>query len=406
MNKQGPNEENPLHIPQGFRFAATTAGIKASGRADLALVEAPLGAAAAAVFTKNRVVAAPVTVGRANLRKTKGRVRAVLVNAGNANCATGAQGLEASKTSCKALGGALEVAPEFVIPSSTGIIGVPFPTEKLVMALPTLVASRASGETAVREFAKAIMTTDTLQKTASAEFAVGKKKVAVMGVAKGSGMIHPNLATMLVYVFTDIDASPAELQGTLKQAVDQSFNCISVDGDTSTNDTVLLLASGASGVKHGQRGAEKAFTAALQEVCASLAEQIVRDGEGAQHLVRLHIEQAKNVTEARTIARSIANSPLVKTAWAGADPNWGRILSSVGKSGVAVDPAKINVHIGEQQVCKGGMAYPFDEQAAHAYLKQREYDIRVELGRGKATLMFLTCDLTTEYVHINADYST
>jgi len=219
-------------------------------------------------------------------------------------------------------------------------------------------------------------------------------------------MIHPNMATMLVYIFTDLDAGPEELQPALKTAVEPTFNAISVDGDTSTNDTVLLLASGASGVQLGASGVAKKFAEALRAVCASLAEQVVRDGEGAQHLVRLEIVGAKSMEEARTIARSIANSPLVKTAWAGCDPNWGRILSSVGKSGIAVDPSRVNIFFGPQQVCRNGMAHPFEEKTAHEYLKQREYGIRVELGRGRHSLEFLTCDLTVDYVHINADYST
>jgi glutamate N-acetyltransferase/amino-acid N-acetyltransferase len=356
------------------------------------------------MFTRNRVAAAPVVVGRAHLKRNKGRVRAVLVNAGNANCATGAAGVAVAEESCAALGKALEAAPEFVIPSSTGIIGVPLPVEKLVAAVPEVVAGRAGHVDALKAFATAIMTTDTRMKLASAEFAAGKKTVRVAGVCKGSGMIHPNMATMLVYVFTDLEAEPKELQTALKAAVDTTFNAISVDGDTSTNDTVLLLASGASKVKLGS--VEKKFAEALRGVCKSLAEQVVRDGEGAEHLVRLQITGAKSVDEARVIARSIANSPLVKTAWAGCDPNWGRILSSVGKSGVAVDPSKINIYFGPQQVCKGGTAHPFDAQKAHEYLKQREYEIKVELGRGKSALEFLTCDLTVEYVHINADYST
>jgi glutamate N-acetyltransferase/amino-acid N-acetyltransferase len=380
------------------------AGIKASGRTDVALAEAPLGASVAAMFTRNRVAAAPVVVGRAHLKRNKGRVRAVLVNAGNANCATGAAGIAVSEESCVALGKALEAAPEFVIPSSTGIIGVPLPVEKLVAAVPQVVAGRAGDVDALKAFATAIMTTDTRMKLASVEFAAGKKTVRVAGVCKGSGMIHPNMATMLVYVFTDLEAEPKELQTALKAAVDTTFNAISVDGDTSTNDTVLLLASGASKVKLG--AVQKKFAEALRGVCKSLAEQVVRDGEGAEHLVRLQIAGAKSVDEARVIARSIANSPLVKTAWAGCDPNWGRVLSSVGKSGVAVDPAKINIYFGPQQVCKGGTAHPFDAQKAHEYLKQREYEIKVELGRGKSALEFLTCDLTVEYVHINADYST
>jgi glutamate N-acetyltransferase/amino-acid N-acetyltransferase len=402
MNLHGPDE--PVFLPSGFLWSAVKAGIKASGRTDVALAEAPLGASVAAMFTRNRVAAAPVVVGRAHLKRNKGRVRAVLVNAGNANCATGAAGIAVSEESCVALGKALEAAPEFVIPSSTGIIGVPLPVEKLVAAVPQVVAGRAGDVDALKAFATAIMTTDTRMKLASVEFAAGKKTVRVAGVCKGSGMIHPNMATMLVYVFTDLDAEPKELQTALKAAVDTTFNAISVDGDTSTNDTVLLLASGASKVKLG--AVQKKFAEALRGVCKLLAEQVVRDGEGAEHLVRLQIAGAKSVDEARVIARSIANSPLVKTAWAGCDPNWGRILSSVGKSGVAVDPAKINIYFGPQQVCKGGTAHPFDAQKAHEYLKQREYEIKVELGRGKSALEFLTCDLTVEYVHINADYST
>jgi glutamate N-acetyltransferase / amino-acid N-acetyltransferase len=403
MNLHGPDEA--VYLPKGFLWSAVKAGIKASGRPDVALAAAPLGASAAAMFTRNRVVAAPLEVDRKHLRRSKGRVRAVLVNAGNANCATGAQGIAVAEQSCVALGRELEAAPEFILPSSTGIIGVPLPLHKLTAAVPAAVAALADDEAALKAFAAAIMTTDTCMKLASTEFAAGKKTVRIVGACKGSGMIHPNMATMLVYVFTDLDAQPAQLQTALKAAVEPTFNAISVDGDTSTNDTVLLLASGASGVKLGP-GAAKKFTEALRAVCASLAEQVVRDGEGAQHLVRLQIVGAKSMEEARTIARSIANSPLVKTAWAGCDPNWGRILSSVGKSGIAVDPSRVNIHFGPQQVCKNGMAHPFDEKTAHEYLKQREYGIRVELGRGRHSLEFLTCDLTVDYVHINADYST
>jgi glutamate N-acetyltransferase / amino-acid N-acetyltransferase len=394
-----------MNIPGGFRWSAVKAGIKASGRPDLALAEAIHGASAAAVFTTNRVCAAPLVVDRQHLAKTKGRVRALLVNAGNANCATGKPGIAAAEASCKALGYALEAAPEFIFPSSTGIIGVPLPVEKIMAAIPELVRERGGDQASAQAFAEAIMTTDTRVKIATSGFEVNAEKVSVLAMGKGSGMIHPNMATMLIYVFTDMDVAPRELQKQLNDVVSSTFNAISVDGDTSTNDTVLLLASGASGVKLNKKN-ENAFAAALYDVCASMAEQVVRDGEGAKHLVRLNVEQAKSVEEARTIARSIANSPLVKTAWAGSDPNWGRILSSIGKSGVDVDPSKVNIFIGSQQVCKKGMANPFDEKAAHEYLKQPEFEIRVQLGRGKSMLKFLTCDLTTEYVHINADYST
>ena len=257
MNLHGPDE--PVFLPRGFFWSATKAGIKASGRSDVALAEIPMGASAAAMFTRNRVAAAPVEVGRTHLRKNKGRVRAVLVNAGNANCATGEQGIAVAEQSCAALGAALEAAPQFIIPSSTGIIGVPLPVEKLVAAVPAVVAGLADTEEALKSFASAIMTTDTRMKLASTEFSVGKKTVRIAGVCKGSGMIHPNMATMLVYVFTDLDAEPKALPPMLKTAVDSTFNAISVDGDTSTNDTVLLLASGASTVKLAAAAWPKSF---------------------------------------------------------------------------------------------------------------------------------------------------
>jgi glutamate N-acetyltransferase/amino-acid N-acetyltransferase len=404
MKINGP--QDPIFLPQGFRFAAVKAGIKASGKPDLALVEAPAGSAAAATFTRNRVAAAPVLVGRAHLRQSRGRLRAVLVNAGNANSATGRPGLLAAERCCAALGSIIGVPPGSVLPSSTGIIGVPLPVDKVLAALPVLAGQRASGEAALRAFGQAILTTDTRPKLASVAFKVGGKTVSMTGVCKGSGMIHPNMATMLAYIFCDAAASPAALQKHLTAAVDVSFNAISVDGDTSTNDTVVVLASGASGVKLTAPGAAKKFAEALCAVCASLAEQITRDGEGAKHLVRLRVEQARSIDEARAVARSIANSPLVKTAWTGCDPNWGRMLSPVGNCGIAVDPAKVDIHIGEHQVCRKGMAHPFVWKTVHQVLKRPEYTIRVRLGQGKASLEFLTCDLTEEYIRINADYST
>ena len=363
------------------------------------------------MFTRNQVVAAPLTVGRDHLRRSRGVVRAVIVNAGNANCATGVRGLKAAKQVCSELGLRINCAPKHVFPSSTGIIGVPLPMEKILASMPGLVkAATASALTETTkpaglvDFATAIMTTDTRPKLASEEFIYKGKALRVAGVAKGAGMIHPNLATMLVYLFTDVDARLRDLQACLKRAVGPSFNNISIDGDTSTNDTVLLLASGAGGVSLGT--VRKQFEAALQSVCRSLAGQIVADGEGVKHVVRLKIEQARSVSEARKIAKSIANSPLVKTAWAGADPNWGRLLAAIGYAGVTIDPGKINIYLGHQQICRGGTAFPFDQNAAHQHMLQPEYEIRFTLGLGKARLEFLSCDLTTEYVHINADYST
>ena len=395
-----------MSLPKGFLFSATTAGIKASGKPDLALAVAPDGASAAAMFTRNQVVAAPLVVDREHLRRSRGRIHAVIVNSGNANCATGAPGIKAAKATCREVARALNIRPEQVFPSSTGIIGVPLPVEKISVALPALIsAANVKAEPkALDSFATAIMTTDTRMKTASAEVSHQNRVVRIAGVAKGAGMIHPNMATMLVYLFTDVLATPRELQQALKGAADQTFNCMSIDGDTSTNDTALLLASGKSSVQ--LKSVHKEFEDALQQVCGSLAEQIICDGEGVKHVVRLKLEQARNVNEARKIAQTIATSMLTKTAWAGADPNWGRILAAIGRSGVKIKPAKINIFLGEQMVCRNGGSVSFDANRAHQYMSQPQYEIRIRLGLGKARLDFLTCDLTTEYVHINADYST
>jgi glutamate N-acetyltransferase / amino-acid N-acetyltransferase len=391
-------------LPQGFLFAAGAAGIKPSGKPDLALALAPDGANAAAMFTRNQVVAAPLTVGRDHLRASRGRMQALIVNAGNANCATGKQGIQAAKNVCAELAKVFDVDASRIFPSSTGIIGVPLPAEKILAALPGLVVAALPGPEAFDAFAGAIMTTDTRKKTACESFTRRGATVTLAGVAKGAGMIHPNMATMLVYIFTDVAATPAELQRSLRAAVDETFNNISIDGDTSTNDTVLLLASGKSGVP--LKAARKDFERALGKVCNSLARQIVSDGEGVTHVVRLRIEQARTQQEARQVAKTIANSPLVKTAWAGADPNWGRMLAAIGYSGVKINPARINIYLGNQALYRQGSVCPFDANAAHQYMLQDSYDIRIELGTGKAALDFLSCDLTAEYVHINADYST
>ena len=398
--------QQDIYLPAGFSFSSACAGIKASGRPDLALVEACPGTAAAAVFTKNRVVAAPLEVGRAALASTRGRVRAVIVNSGNANCATGKAGIRACQDVCGSLARLLGFRTSEIFPSSTGIIGVPLPVEKIVAKLPELTAARTPARQGIADFARAIMTTDTRPKLASARFHSGKSTVSLLGIAKGAGMIHPQLATMLVYLFTDIAATPAELKRSLHEVCEQTFNCISIDGDTSTNDTVLLLASGGSGVRLKQPSSQRDFARALLPVCQSLAEQIISDGEGVQHVIRLSVEQARNREEARQVARTVAHSLLVKTAWAGADPNWGRILAAAGRSGVALDPAKVSIQIGDQMVCRGGVGCAFDQKRAHQALAQPQCEIRLLLGRGRSSIRFLTTDLTTEYVRINADYST
>jgi glutamate N-acetyltransferase/amino-acid N-acetyltransferase len=395
-----------IHLPKGFSFSAVRAGIKVSGRPDVALAYIPAGASAAALFTKNRVIAAPLIVGKSSLAKSKGGVCAVIVNAGNANCATGKAGVEACKDVCRETAKALGISAEEVFPSSTGIIGVPLPQEKIIAALPGLIANSEAGVEGVKQFAGAIMTTDLRPKVASVKVKAGKSEFSLLGIAKGSGMIHPQMATMLVYLFTDLTAAANELKPLLTTACDQTFNCISVDGDTSTNDTLLLLANGQSGVRLKDAGVAKKFADALLTVCQSLALQVVSDGEGVKHVISLYIDQAKSRDEAMLVAKSIAHSPLVKTAWAGADPNWGRILAAVGYSGAPIETEKVEIWIARQKVFSQGVVQRFNEMEAHRALAQPSCDVRVKLGRGKNSVVFYTTDLTAEYVHINADYST
>jgi len=399
-------------IPAGFQFAAGKAGLKASGRTDFALIVADEAASAAALFTANRVTAAPLVVDKAHLAATGGRVRVVAINAGNANCAAGQAGLDAAYATCAAAAAEFGCRPEEVFPSSTGIIGVPLPVEKLVAALPEVKAGLGAESDHFQQVAQAILTTDLVEKTAFARVMIGGKEVRIAAVGKGSGMIHPRLvphATMLVYILTDAEIEPAVLQGMLEASVELSFNRISVDGDTSTNDTVLLLASGASGVRVdvGITGNAGEFEAALTQVATSLARQIVADGEGVRHVVELRINGAATDAEAVTVAKRIAHSPLVKTAWAGADPNWGRLMAAIGNSDAQIDPDRIDIWFGELRICRdGGRAVEMDVAAAHAYLKQPEFSIRIELNQGEGSCVFWTTDLTAEYVRINADYST
>ena len=354
------------------------------------------------------MVAAPVTVGHEHLHATGGRVKAVLVNAGNANCATGTAGIEVCRKTCIAAAEQFGCLFDEVFPSSTGIIGVPLPAEKVVNALPELGREMGSSPAHAEIFAKAIMTTDTHMKVAQATIEIDGKTVHLFGAAKGAGMIHPQLvpphATMLVYLFTDVAAESAELQAMLEPAAELSFNSISIDGDTSTNDTVLLLASGASGAKLSD-ASRATFQSALDEVCASLAFQIVDDGEGVTHVVELHITGAQTAADAKIVAKAIAHSPLCKTAWSSGDPNWGRLIAAAGYSGVPFEPGRVTIDIGPYRVYDGG-AVPFDKAAVHQHMLQREFTITLALGEGEAECRFLTCDLTVEYVRINADYST
>src|ERR1035437_1915746 len=406
------------NLPRGFVWGAVRAGIKASGNPDVAVAVAPGGAVGAAMYTSNRVVAAPVIVGRRHLLSTGGRVGAVIVNAGNANCATGTPGIEGCIATCVAAAQTFGCIFDEEVPSSTGIIGVPFPAEKVVAAMPALKSAVGSTPEHAEAFARAIMTTDTRVKIATAVVPVDGAEVRIWGAAKGAGMIGPQVgapvgstpaaphATMLVYLFTDIAADVPDLNAALAAAVAPSFNSISIDGDTSTNDTVLLVASGASGVRLS-RELVPAFDAALGEVCQSLAHQIIVDGEGVTHVIPLDIRGAASTDDAILVARTIANSPLCKTAWSSGDPNWGRLLAAAGRSGAIFQPEHVRIWIGAEPVFEYGVRAPaFDEAAAHAAMMQPEYTITIDLGEGDATTRFLTCDLTVEYVHINADYST
>jgi len=400
-------------IPRGFRFGAAKAGLKASGRPDFALIVADAAASAAAAFTANRVIAAPLIIDKENLRTSGGKVRVAAINAGNANCAAGQAGLDAARATCAAAAQVFGCCPEEVFPSSTGVIGVPLPAEKLVAAMPGLAARLGPESDHFLEAAHAILTTDTVEKTAFAHFEITgedgvEREIRIAALGKGSGMIHPQLvphATMLVYILTDAAIEPAGLDLYLRQAIEVSFNRISVDGDTSTNDTVLLLASGASGASIGP--GNPAFQSALTQVCTSLARQIVADGEGVSHVVELRITGTASDADALRVAKAIAHSPLVKAAWAGCDPNWGRLAAAIGYSGAEIDPNRIDITFGELPICRdGGRAPEFDEAAAHAYLSQEEFSISINLHQGDGSCVFWTTDLTAEYIHINADYST
>jgi glutamate N-acetyltransferase/amino-acid N-acetyltransferase len=397
-------------LPLGFRWSSTTAGIKASGKPDVALAVCDGGANAAALFTRNQVVAAPVIVGRRHLAATGGRVTGVLVNAGNANCATGEPGIDACRLSCIAAANQFGCVFDEIFPSSTGIIGVPLPVEKLIAAVPAAAAALGNTDSHAEAFATAILTTDTKLKVAHETITFGDKTVNLWGCCKGAGMIGPNLgpphATMLCYVFTDLGACSEHLEAMLTAAVDASFNSISIDGDTSTNDTVLLLASGHSGVT-AQLDNVPAFQAALTRLCQSLAHDIIDDGEGVTHVVTLEITGAHSDADAKQIARSIAHSPLCKTAWSSGDPNWGRLLAAAGYAGVVFDPAALTIAIAGLPVFAHGVrAAAYDEAATHAAMLAREYTIAIDLGQAEGRCSFITCDLTHEYVSINADYST
>jgi len=395
-------------LPKGFRFAATACGLKKTGALDLAILSSDVPASSAAVFTQNLVVAAPVTLSKKHLNESKGRMRAVVVNAGNANCATGAQGDSASSRTVEEAARRLGLPPCELFICSTGVIGVQLPVEKILRALPMLARNRRPSARSFAELSLAICTTDTRPKTASASFRMSGKRIHLIGCAKGAGMIHPNMATTLAFVATDANISPSLLQRTLRDVTGRTFNAVSVDGDTSTNDTLLVLANGAAGapaIANGSK-AHRQFTTALEEVCGSLAQQIVADGEGAQRVIEIEVRGAKTESAAKKIAETIATSPLVKTAFAGGDPNWGRIFAAAGRSGVKFDPSLVEITMAGIKVLKRGQPLDFNERAASNKLLADHVPIVVHLHAGQSSAKYWTCDFTAEYVRINASYRT
>jgi glutamate N-acetyltransferase / amino-acid N-acetyltransferase len=390
--------------PAGFRAAGVSTGIKArAGALDLALLVSDTPATAAAVFTTNRAQAAPVLVSREHLAATHGVARAVVVNSGCANACTGEAGVQVARDSAREAARLVGCPAEQVLVSSTGVIGVNLPPEKMLGGLP--VAMQHLGRDQGALAAQAIMTTDPFPKEAAARVSINGKDVAIGGMAKGSGMIEPNMATMLGFVTTDAAVPKALLDRALTAAVNDTFNAITVDGECSTNDCVMLLANGASGVAVDESSYE-AFEYALRAVCLQLAIGIVRGGEGATKLVAITVTGAATTAEARRAAKAIANSPLVKTAIHGGDPNWGRLIAVAGRAGVEFNLGRANVTIGTVVLFSDGQ--PHDEAApeAAAYLKNSEITIQVDLGAGAAASTVWTCDLSAEYVRINAEYRT
>ena len=397
--------EGDLATPVGFRAAAVAAGIKKTSEAlDLALIfsDAP-ATTAAGVFTTNRVAAAPVQLSRQNLVESRGRCRAIVVNSGNANACTGRPGMHTAEETVRVTAGLLGIEPSQVIVASTGVIGVTLDPNLILSQLPSL-KERLSRENAGK-VAEAIMTTDTFPKTCVVRSEVEGKAVHIAGIAKGAGMIHPRMATMLSFITTDASMGERMLHNLLAGAARDSFNRVTVDGDTSTNDTAVALASGLSEATVIPGNESRAwFATGLALVSQTLARLIARDGEGASKLVTVEVAGARTPLDADRVARAIANSPLVKTALAGSDPNWGRIICAAGYSGAKFDPNKIDVSINGMELCRKGVDAGFDESAAHLELDRKEILLHVDLHAGRAAARIWTCDFTRDYIDINASY--
>lgn len=401
----GTNEFPPMHHVEGIKLGSANAGIKQTVRDDILVVEMAAGGSCAAVFTQNAFCAAPVHVAKAHLSH---RPRWLLVNSGNANAGTGERGMRDALASCKRLGELAGGLTEQVLPFSTGVIGEPLPIDKLVDALPQALENLAIDNW--EKAARAIMTTDTFAKGSSTVIEIDGKAVTITGISKGAGMIQPNMATMLGFIATDAKIAQPLLQRCLTEAAELSFNRITVDGDTSTNDACVLLASGCSEAPEILADGEnfRIFSAAVQSVCKQLAEAIVRDGEGATKLIRIAVAQAASDAEAVRVAKTIAHSPLVKTAFFASDPNWGRILAAVGRAGVEnLNLDQVEIYLGDVCIVEhGGRAASYTEEAGQAVMNEQEITVRVVLARGQACQEVLTCDFSYDYVRINAEYRT
>ena len=390
-----------IGVIDGVRFSSAAAGVKYKGRTDVMLAQLSAGSTIAGVFTSSATRSAPVLDCQEKLGLISDEGAAIIVNSGNSNAFTGKIGTDAMKAVVNGVADKLSLSPERVFSASTGVIGEPLPADRIINKLDDLV--RDLSENGIEDAARAIMTTDTYAKGAVAEVQIGAKTVKIAGIAKGSGMIAPDMATMLVYLFTDAQVPQEDLQTLLSEVNKYTFNAITVDGDTSTSDTVLLAATGGSKVAVTKDTTE--FKAGLHSVMRDLAHQVVRDGEGASKFVEIEVIGAQNERDAKTHAFAIANSPLVKTALAGSDPNWGRIVMAIGKSGALADRDRIKIWFGDILVATDGFVAPsYTENDGATYMQKAELRIRVDIGLGSGCFTAWTCDLTHQYVSINADY--
>lgn len=393
-----------IKIPKGYTAAGVICGIKKSGKKDLALIVSDAPCQAAGFFTQNAFAAAPVQLCREHLKKSG--IRAIAVNSGCANASTGKKGLSDAREMARLVSKVVGCKTENVLVASTGVIGPYLPMEKISAGIN--MASQALSPAGFRDAAESIMTTDTKMKTASLDLEIGGRTITFFGMAKGSGMIHPQMATMLAFIVTDAAISGAALRKAGRRAVDISFNCVTVDGDTSTNDTLLILANGQAGNKTIVSSGRdyEIFEAALTDICQALARMIAEDGEGATRLIRINVTGARNEKDARRVAKSVATSNLVKTAIFGRDANWGRIICAIGNSGAAFAPDKITVHMGDELLFAKGAPQVKSEEGLRRVMENKEVPISIDLKNGAASAMCWTCDLTYDYIKINADYRT